>query len=180
MRISFPEQKESKAWVAAAVSALRERGSWTGRIHIHKLLFIVKVLKLAKPPFKFQLYQYGPYSFGLDAVIADMDLDGEISREYPNPGYGPRYELSTEGANLRKLLSSSDAKVIQRVADQLKRLNSTDLELVATCLWVEQKEHIAGEEQIIGRVREIKPNYTESQIGTNLSTSRKIVKSLLD
>src|SRR5258706_15657637 len=104
MKIRFEENVEGKAWVAAAIRALRDRHSWTGRIHIHKLLFILRALGLAKPPFRFELYQYGPYSFGLDAVIADMDLDGTVSREYPKAGYGPKYQLSQEGEGLYKRL----------------------------------------------------------------------------
>jgi uncharacterized protein YwgA len=178
MKIPLDQHKAPKAWVAAAVQALRERDSWTGRIHIHKLLFIANVLGLAKPPFKFELYQYGPYSFGLDAVIADMDLDGDISREYPKPGYGPRYELSEDGAALRTLLRDTDANAIKRVADQIQSLKGNDLELIATCLWAERKERVEGDEQIVARVREIKPKYSELEVRRSLASARAMTKSL--
>lgn len=49
----------AREWVAASINALNRAGSWTGRIHIHKLLFVLKSLGLADPPVRFELYQYG-------------------------------------------------------------------------------------------------------------------------
>ncbi len=36
---------KSEAWVGGATQALRAVDSWTGRIHVHKLLFAMKVFQ---------------------------------------------------------------------------------------------------------------------------------------
>ena len=163
------------AWVTEAVRSLRNVKSWTGRIHVHKLLFISKILGLTEPPFHFELYQYGPYSFGLDSVIADMESEGVLSKEYPRAGYGPRYGLAPRA---KSSLKAADIKSLERVAGELQSQNSSDLELIATCLWVERRENVRDDEKVLGRVREIKPRYSESEIQEKLLTARAIARNL--
>lgn len=49
-----------EVWVTETVRALQAAGSWTGRIHIHKTLFLAQALKLTSDvPFQFEMYHYG-------------------------------------------------------------------------------------------------------------------------
>lgn len=91
-------KNKQHAWVAAATKALADTGSWAGRTHLHKHLFITHALDLAAIPFDFELYHYGPYSFELDSVVAEMEAFGELDKRYRKPGYGPSYEVTSLAA----------------------------------------------------------------------------------
>jgi uncharacterized protein YwgA len=166
------------AWVAGAVRSLNNVGSWTGRIHVHKLLFITKVLDLAKPPFRFELYQYGPYSFELDSVIAEMEAFGQLAKTYAEPGYGPRYALTPSGKPEAARLDPADAAAIDRVGKAIGPLGSRELELRATCLWVQRREGVKDEARIVSRVLAVKPQYSETQVRTALAQTARLVASL--
>jgi uncharacterized protein YwgA len=166
---------KSRNWVLYGVRALNKANSWTGRIHIHKLLFIVKALDLGNPPFNFELYQYGPYSRRLDFLIAEMEDSGELDKTYPAPGYGPKYTL---GASIGKT-DDDEFEVLGRVANELGNCDSKDLELIATCLWVERIERVESDPLIVDRVAQIKPKYNSATIEVQLRASRKIADALL-
>ena len=82
-------KSKQHAWIAAATQSLANKGSWTGRTHLHKHLFITHALGLAVIPFDFELYHYGPYSFELDSVVAEMESFGEMEKRYRMVGYCP-------------------------------------------------------------------------------------------
>lgn len=162
---------KSEAWVGCAAQALRSAGSWTGRIHVHKLLFAVQVFDLAQPPFEFEIYQYGPYSRDIDASFSEMEMFGILEKEYPDPAYGPRYKVY---GHPEKELATAEMNVVERVAQVLRDRNSSDLELIATCWWVELRENKSEAEAIIDRVHEIKPKYTRENIAAALKAAREM------
>ena len=168
---------ETGPWVLAAVDALNRNGSWTGRVHIHKHLFITQVLELAAPPFGFVLYDYGPYSFELDDKIIELEMFGLLNRSYPQPGYGPRYEATAQGLARAAGLPDSERAAIGNVAERLGKRKSQELELIATCLWVEQIEHLTGDDDIVRRVQAIKPQFAE-QARRGLQDARGLVAAL--
>lgn len=169
---------KEQAWLATAVKELNDNGSWTGRIHAHKLLAVAELLGLADSPFEFQLYEYGPYSFELDQAFTTAESCGFLSREYPQAGYGPKYRLTPNGEGIAKTLERSHASKLARVAKELGDRGSKSLELLATCLWVEKRENKKKEDQIINRVRELKPKYSQDEVATGLSDARRVAASL--
>ena len=176
----MPQQSDDPSpWILGATEELNRNGSWTGRIHIHKLLFITQLLQLAKPPFKFVVHDYGPYSFDLDEQIITLELIGHLDHSYPKPGYGPRYEPTPQGRTIAARLPDEPAKAIRRVAKELGKRNSQDLELLATSLWVEREEKKTEEEEIISRVRKLKPKYTKEQVQQGLKDARALAASLV-
>jgi uncharacterized protein YwgA len=162
------------AWILAAAAALNRHASWTGRVHIHKHLFIAQVLALAEPPFEFSLYDYGPYSFELDQAIIDLELLGQLDRSYPQPGYGPRYEPTPQGLAVARTLGKKESEVVESVAAALGSRKSQDLELIATCLWVQHREHITDDAAVVQRVHQAKPKYNNPEIEAGLSDARKV------
>jgi uncharacterized protein YwgA len=166
------------AWVLAAVDALNRHRSWTGRVHVHKHLFITQVLELAAPPFEFVLYDYGPYSFDLDNKIIELELLGHLSRSYPQPGYGPRYEPTLQGLELARTLRPEDREAVDQVATQLGDRKSQELERIATCLWVERKDGISDANAVVARVKGVKPKYDEETIRQSLNDAHALVGSL--
>ncbi len=165
-------------WVLAAAHALNEQDSWTGRVHIHKHLFITQVLRLAVPPFDFVLYDYGPYSFELDEEIVNLEMFGFLSRSYPQPGYGPRYEPTALGLSEARSLPESDCEAIKRVAKAIGGRKSLELELIATCLWFERKEGVSDRNEVVRQVTQAKPKYDEETIRRQLDDAHALIKSL--
>jgi uncharacterized protein YwgA len=163
-----------KAWVAAAAKTLADSGSWTGRTHLHKHLFIMNALHLAEVPFEFELYHYGPYSFELDSVVAEMEAFGDLDKSYRKAGYGPSYETTAFGDEAISELDSHDLSMAASVASKLSDFDSSDLELIATCLYVEAVEEEDDDDVIMQRVKEIKPKYSGGQIEWALSRARQL------
>lgn len=175
----MPAEPSSEFWIAAAVAALNRCGSWTGRIHIHKHLYLTKALGLASPPFEFVLYQYGPYSYDLDSDIAQMELYGQLIKSYPSPGYGPRYTVSELGAEESEQLPAEATAALHRIAESIGDSDSQALELQATCLWVQQQEKVSEDTAIVQRVRQLKPKYEEVRIRQELDTLKKLASKLM-
>ncbi len=167
-----------RSWVAATVSALNREESWTGRVHVHKTLFIMETLGLATSPFYFDLYRYGPYSFDLDERISDMECYGYLTKTYPEPGYGPKYSCSQLGEMAAKELTATEASSVNRVATKLGSLKSGDLELIATCLWAEQIEKLKQRKAVIAWVGNVKPKYSREQIEAALERAGRLGRSL--
>ncbi len=170
--------RKQRAWIAAAVQALRRTGSWTGRTHLHKHLFVVQTLQLADVPFEFELHHYGPYSFELDAAVAEMEAFGDLDKEYPQPGYGPSYELTEFGNEALAEFSQQELEAAKSIANRLQNLGSSDLELIATCLWVEVREKHDDPHTIVPRVQEIKPKYSLNQVNWALDKARELRTSV--
>jgi len=169
---------EPEAWVAATVQALNDVGSWTGRMHIHKTLFLGQVLELADPPFEFELYQYGPYSFELDETIAVLDAFGYLTKSFPEPGYGPKYEVTQLGRTGIEPLADEKLRAIERVGKEVGGWKSPELELVATCLWVQHQEGLTNTEDIVERVRRLKPKYSSDAVQRGLIGARDLAGRL--
>ena len=174
----FAKAHSASPWVLAAVDALNRNQSWTGRVHIHKHLFVTQVLGLAEPPFEFVLYDYGPYSFELDDKIIELEMFGFLNRSYPQPGYGPRYEATAQGLACAAELSGGERAAIGNVAAQLGNRKSQELELIATCLWVERIENTIGDDHIVSRVRAVKPRFAEDEARHGLHQARDLYAAL--
>lgn len=162
-------------WVLESIKELRRAKSWTGRIHVQKLLFVVHALDLGTPPFRFALYHYGPYSRDLDETFAELEAFGLIARSYPQPGYGPQYDVSE---SINGSLEPSARIAIQSVATVFGEKDSQELERIATCLWVRRVERLTADEVIVNRVRTLKPHYAEFLIRQSLAEAKQAERQL--
>ncbi len=147
------------AVLLALIDRLWERGSWCGETHIQKSVYFLQALLGVPLGFDFQLYKYGPYSFDLSAEIANMRAD-ELLRLVPQPPYGPSF-VPDEGSKLVQKLYPKTLrryfKHIEFVADIIGNKNVSDLESLATALYVsvsmEHKEEIAKRAQHLKRLK---------------------------
>lgn len=171
------------AWALSAIEELNAQGSWTGRVHIHKLLYLAQELRLhGQVPFVFDLYRFGPYSFDLDEHLRELASGGLVQTSLVSEGYGPKHEVAKvvrdPGLKLDLLLSEPLSVELKRVASAVKDRPSSELELIATCLWVERKESLTDRDAVISRVRQIKPKYPVEQIGYQFD-QLQLLKSML-
>jgi len=167
---------EKEEWVIEALKTLKQSGQWSGRFRAHKTLFLVEALGLAKPPFEFELYQYGPYSFDLDATFVALEAEGRITSSYPKPGYGAMYKVASESQSQQ--LTGDDRSAIEQASNKLCRLSTNDVELVATCVYAQRRLGASDDDAIVDIVGKIKPKYEKPEIREALIKTRKIQAEL--
>lgn len=172
----------STLWVLHAIKCLNDRGSWTGRVHIHKLLYITKELLTEEVPFSFELYRFGPYSFDLDEYLRDLATFGAVSATIVDEGYGPKHEVSAAAkpllADHPESFSRDQLDLLKRAASAIGNRSSGDLELIATCLWVEREENIVDRDEVIARVKIIKPRYDIETIANQYDSLQSLKLAL--
>jgi uncharacterized protein YwgA len=127
---------------AVLLSLVREmitRGSWCGETHIQKAAYFLQALLGVPLEFDFILYKHGPFSFDLIDEITALRADALLryqTRPYP---YGssivPTDEAQSFLDSYPKTLKRY-ADQISFVADKLGEMGVTDLERLATALYV--------------------------------------------
>lgn len=166
-------------WIQAAVRFLNKEKSWTGRIHIQKLLYLTKQLGNESVPFQFRFHFYGPYSESLDEAIREAADLGILAEARPQPGYGPSYSSSSEIQT--KAARSADFTLLEKVASKLGAKSSSDLELIATAIWVlynEKPDSSLAIDAIAERVRELKPRYAAERVNEMVRQAMSIREEL--
>jgi uncharacterized protein YwgA len=154
---------ERLSLLTRVVGALNEAGSWTGRMHIHKLIYFAQKLIGLRSDYEFILYQRGPYSFDLDADIRSVRSLSAVDI-IPKPPYGPTYVVTPSGVNLAleaPIDAKEDAKLVQ-LAHTLGPKAARDLELLATTLYVTTEADYT-DDAAIERVITLKPQFNAAQ-----------------
>ena len=166
------------AWVLWAAKHLSESNTWPGRIHIHKVLYLGSRLLELEQPFDFKIYRYGPYSFDLDHSIRDLSASDLLQQEVPDPRYGPKYSPSSDfDQHLVQSdldLPEGDKKLLGDLAHLLGDRRSSELELIATCVWAMEDEGLNSDDQIIDRVHDLKPRYAKGEIADHLAKAKTL------
>lgn len=160
--------------VALAIRMLNEVGSWTGRMHIQKLVYLAERLLDLDTDYEFVLYQRGPYSFDLDEDIRLLRSIQAVDI-VPSPPYGPKYMLTRSGESLagQSPIPSQKAEKLRQLAGLLGAKPARDLELLATCLYV-IGEAERSDEEAIERVRGLKPHFTAATVNGGLQEVRDL------
>ncbi|RNC82539.1 MAG: hypothetical protein ED559_12380 [Phycisphaera sp.] len=167
------------AWALQAIHELSKVGSWTGRIHIHKLIFLSDELLDTRSPFDFQLYRFGPYSFDLDEIISDLSTAKLVEKEYRQPGYGPSYRpASAWTSDVSEKIDQTITNSLANMASHIGNSISSDLELIATCCWVNRHNNITDDEQVISRVMAIKPKYSDDIVRKQLQQYKELANTV--
>lgn len=160
------------ALLANLIEEMRGAKSWTGRTHIQKTLYVFQSFFDAEPDLRvpYLLYRHGPYSFGLDEDLAEMEFYGAIRRE-EHPPYGPRYELTGEAGVLRARYGAGLddwLPALRFVAGRVATRPVRELEALCTLMHVATDSEESGRcphvEAQIARVRELKPHLTDAEL----------------
>jgi hypothetical protein len=117
---------------------LRDRGSWCGETHLQKASYFLQELLNVPTGFSFVLYKHGPFSFDLRDALTAMRADGLLDL-VPQEPYGPSLVPTELGIELKKLYPRTlqkHSKEIRFVADNLGNQNVSELEKLATALFI--------------------------------------------
>lgn len=152
--------KSRQAAIVVALSEnLQSNGSWCGETHVQKSTYFLQ--KMAKVPlsFEFVMYKHGPFSFDLRDELAALRADGLLELETRPYPYGPTLVATEVGRDLerryRKTLEKTMARVAL-VARQLGGKRASELEQLATALYVKDSEPDLDANECARRVTEYK------------------------
>ena len=140
---------DRSAIVLELASQLRSHGSWAGETHVQKAAYLMQELLGVPADFRFVLYKHGPFSFDLRDFLNRMDTWGFIRfEEQPYP-YGPKITEGELSPSLRRQSEAPSlyAKQIEFVAKQLRSCNVSDLERIATALFIERDSSVPAEKR---------------------------------
>jgi len=147
------------AVILAVIEHLRANGSWTGKTHVQKSLFLINETSNPRIPFDFVLYKHGPYSFDVETELEQMKSYAAVKAE-PVSGYGVvlKPDMNAELVKQMAKLTDNEARHIADVCRFVGGMGVTDLEKVATSAWVRNRENIVDPKQVALRVNELKPH----------------------
>ncbi|MDZ4278482.1 MAG: hypothetical protein U1B78_05025 [Dehalococcoidia bacterium] len=152
--------------------------NWIGRTHLQKACFFGQEVSGVPLGYDFTIYQYGPYSFGLDAEIQELVAMEAFSVQAPG-GY-PDYSLGKNAAALLTKTTSDSIREHQRavesVAEQVAPRHSRDLELLATLLFVAQQTEAHSE--AVRKVQRLKPHFTTEDVESAQGELEQLVGAL--
>jgi hypothetical protein len=129
------------ALVTRLIERLRQKGSWCSETHVQKATLFLQDLMHVPLGFDFILYKHGPFSFDLRDELSSLRADELIELEPQRP-YGPRITTTDRSTYIQGIYSKTLERYdnsISFVAEKLGGKGVTDLERLATALYVTQR-----------------------------------------
>lgn len=132
-----------------------------GKKAIQKLFYILQSRLREAKHYTFSFYNYGVYSHDLARDISEADRYDFVTVDYDeaNNAYSIR-PGSNYGENKQFLPSFYK---VENLKDVLGR-SAKELELITTIMFVCDEERISNRDEIVKRVMELKPKFTESEV----------------
>ena|SRR5438132_3881911 len=169
---------------AALLSFLTDRlvanGSWCGETHIQKSTFFLQELAGLPTEFDFILYKHGPFSFDLRGELTSMRADGLLML-VPQFPYGSSYETTGNGRELQKRFPKTierSAREIEFVAGELGPKNVSELEQLATALFM-VREHRGEDSDFLSReIHNVKPHVSVTDARRAVANLENIMEKL--
>ena len=165
MPIQFTEKWDQYGLMAELALKLEDVSPQFGKTVLQKLVFILQEVYRVPCGYDYILYNYGPYSEGLaDDLSFFASMDGvkiDFSRRLG-------YEIKKAGktAHFRergKGFLTQYASQIEEVIKEFGSMNAKELELRSTIIYVSKEEPL-DKKDLLNRVKEIKPHFTDSEI----------------
>jgi hypothetical protein len=153
------------ALVLAVIRGLHVHGSWTGKTHVQKALFLMKAAARIEVPFAYVLYKHGPYSFELESELEQMQSYAAVKIEPNAEGFGvvlttgPGAGFATRLAQLSKTEQTQVELTCQFVGNR----NMADLERLATAAWIRMNEGRTESHRVAARLNQLKPHISVPQ-----------------
>jgi hypothetical protein len=146
-----------------------------------KFMYFLQTLREVPLGYNFTIYSYGPFD---SDVLADLSMAESLGAVRSTPvsfsgGFGYRIEPSSNSAALKAeagdFLQEHDED-IKWVIEEFGRLNSAELELFSTVVYVDQEMKDAGNTNgradVAWLVRELKPHFKDTQIESSIEWLR--------
>jgi hypothetical protein len=119
--------------------------------------------------FDFILYKHGPFSFELRDSITELVADDLVEYIVRHPGYGPTMFPTADASEFigrfpKTLLKYSSQ--LEFVADEVRDKGVSELERLATAVYVIRSRPNVSTKERVSELRELKPHisYEQAQI----------------
>ena len=157
---------QKHAIILAVIEHLKKHGSWTGKTHVQKALFLVSAATPVNVPFEFVLYKHGPYSFDVEAELEEMLSYGAVVIETDPDGYGVVLRPGANASLIKRLvrLPGEDEQAIEQVCVFIGERRVTELEPIATAAWIRVREQIDDPQYVAQRLRDLKPHISLPEV----------------
>lgn len=160
---------------------MQKHGSWLGETHIQKATYFLQELLRVPLEFEFILYKHGPFSFDFREFLTYMASE-EFIFWRAQPPYGPSLRIGEMGIPLMEQYGSAATKFdpqIEGIASWLGKKNVSELERVATALYVTTHERLAGRERV-SRIMQLKPHINAVQSNDAVTEIDAMMSALSD
>jgi len=164
--------------LTALADNLRKKGSWCGETHLQKATYFLQALKKVPVGFEFILYKHGPFSFELRDELTAMRADGlfDLHSQWP---YGPTLISTQKSKRLRQKYSKTLQKYQKQlnfVSEQLGKQNVSELEKLATALYIRIEASSKSESQRAKYLHSLKPHVSLDDSLEAVKTVDAIIK----
>jgi hypothetical protein len=141
-----------------------------GRTQLMKLCYFLQAFRGVRLGYYFTLYAYGPFD---SDVLADLQTAESMDVLHTEVEYYPggyKYDIRP-GEKKEKAKSfagdflTAHRKDIEWVAAKFGGRPAAELELLSTIAFVNQEEGISSRDELIERVKSVKPHFSRRQIG---------------
>lgn len=168
---------QRQAILLTLISRLRDAGSWCGETHIQKTAYFAQEVFGVPLGFNFILYKHGPYSFELKDELTALLADRLVVVK-PEEQYGSHFYPSAGAAAFLARFPKTTAEhggAVERVARLLGPKNASELERLATALYVFRDQPADGEADRVARICRIKPHVTPAEAQAALRAVKELV-----
>lgn len=154
------------ALITRLLQNLREKGSWCGETHVQKAAFFVQSLMKVPLEFDFILYKHGPFSFDLRDELTSLRADGLVQL-VPRWPYGPTIMSTDLADRVQDTYGNTLNRYKDRiafVADKLGSKGVSDLERLATALYLTQQQAVGeSQDERANKLSNLKPHISADQ-----------------
>ena len=166
--------RNREAVILSLIKALKEKGSWCGETHIQKATYFLQELMNVPLELNFILYKHGPYSFDLSDELSSMRSD-MILKSISKEPYGSSLDLGITSSQILENYPNTIKqyeKEVQYIAEKLGECNVSELERLATTLYV-KKNKVHDNSTVENRVEiltKLKTHVSEEQAKQAIET----------
>jgi hypothetical protein len=152
-------QFSKHALILAVVEGLQQQGSWTGKTHVQKALFLLGASGVLEVPFPFVLYKHGPYSFDAEEELEQMKSYAALDCRTVE-GYGVVLSPGSNAPLVKRLcpLPAAVQEAVDFVCLSVGRKKVAELEPLATAAWIRTRERLVEPAAVVERLRQLKPH----------------------
>ncbi len=155
------DRLQKAAILTELADQLRREESWCGHTHMQKATYFLQELLGVPTGYEFILYKHGPYSFDLSEEMTALRADFLIEFDHRSPGYGPGLVptgTSAEFASRHPVTLAKYAREITYVAQAFGSKGVTELENLATALYVTRENGVPRGVEVLADTRRLKPH----------------------
>lgn len=153
------------ALIAQLVHDYNSAGRTAGKKAIQKLFYVLQRREKQAKHYSFSFYNYGVYSQDLARDVAEAERYDFIDVAYD------------EAANAYSITTSSNFEVNKQFVPEFYDpgkckdvfgRTAKELELITTIMFVCDEEKVSDKKEIVKRVHELKPKFSESEIKAHI------------